>query len=364
MKRANGTGSIVRKKGRSRPYIVYAPAKTENGKRVTPYLGSFKLKTDAQRFLEEFNQDPTVFRSTMSFSQVYADFKKSKRYEMLSKSTKDGYAAAYKHCAKLEKFQFGELRTTQLQEIIDDMEEAEFSFSSIHKVKVLFTVLSNYALQNDIIKKEYASFVILPENDAKAKRSMTDIEVEKIRIAAKSKNRNAEWVLYLICSGWRISEMLELTRFSYDKKEKTFCGGKKTRNGKNRLVPVYPYVQSIVEKQLSKNGETVFCMDDGKPMTANYFRKFVFNPLVEELKLDPSLTPHNTRHTFATLLKRGGADEFYRKRLLGHSSGNVTDDVYTHEDVESLKKALDCLNIKEKAEKKERKEAEPLSAAG
>lgn len=360
MKRANGTGTIVKRKSRQKPYLVFAAAVSGERK----FLGSFKLKSEAQAFLENFNQDPTVLRSTMTFSQVYADFKKSKRYENLSKSTKNGYAAAYKHCAKLERIQFGELRTTQFQEVIDDLEEANLSFSSMHKVKVLFTALSNYALQNDIIKKEYASFVILPENDAKAKRSMTDIEVEKIRLAAKSKNRNAEWVLYLICSGWRISEMLELTRFSYDEKEKAFRGGKKTKNGINRLVPVYPYVQPIVEEQLAKNGETVFCMDDGKPMTANYFRRYVFNPLIEELNLDESLTPHNTRHTFATLLKRGGADDFYRKRLLGHSSGNVTDDVYTHEDVESLRQAIACLGIKEKAEKEAKKSAEQLSAVG
>ncbi len=360
MKRANGTGTIVKRKSRQKPYLVFAAA--ESGERK--YLGSFKLKAEAQTFLENYNQNPTVFRTTMTFSQVYADFKNSKRYETLSKSTRDGYAAAYKHCAKLERIQFSELRTTQLQEVIDDLEKANLSFSSMHKVKVLFTTLSNYALQNDIINKEYASFVILPENDSKAKRALTDIEIEKIRLAAKSGNQSAEWILYLICSGWRISEMLELTRFSYDEKEKTLRGGKKTKNGINRLVPIYPYVQPIVEKQLAKNGETIFCMDNGKAMTANYFRRYVFNPLIEELNLDESLTPHNTRHTFATLLKRGGADDFYRKRLLGHSSGNITDDVYTHEDVESLKKAIACLGIKEKAEKEAKKSAEQLSAVG
>lgn len=137
--------------------------------------------------------------------------------------------------------------------------------------------------------------------------------------------------------------MLELTRFSYDCKEKTLKGGKKTKNGKNRLVPVHPSVQYIVDAQLAKNGETIFCMETGKPMTANYFRKFVFSPLLAELEIDSNLTPHNTHHTFATLLKNNGADEFYRKRLLGHSSGDKTNDVYTHEDINGLKKAIMCI---------------------
>lgn len=67
--------------------------------------------------------------------------------------------------------------------------------------------------------------------------------------------------------------------------------------------------------------------------------------MLEELGLDKSLTPHVTRHTFSTKLKINGADDFYRKRLLGHASGNVTDDVYTHADLESLKKTIELLNV-------------------
>ena len=65
--------------------------------------------------------------------------------------------------------------------------------------------------------------------------------------------------------------------------------GKKTRSGKNRLVPVHPDVQPIVDAQLAKNGNTVFCMDSGKAMTANYFREFIFKPLIKELNNNPHL---------------------------------------------------------------------------
>ena len=86
--------------------------------------------------------------------------------------------------------------------------------------------------------------------------------------------------------------------------------------------------------------------------------------MLERLGLDRSLTPHNARHTFATLLKRGGADEFYRKRLLGHSSGNVTDDVYTHEDIESLREAVEKINLKgiiDSAQEKQNNAERPAS---
>lgn len=343
MKRANGTGSIVKKKGRSKPYLVYSPAHIVNEKRVVDYLGSFKRKIDAQNYLEEYNRDPSIYRNKMSFAQVFEEFKKTRRYEQISKSSKDGYEAAFKHCADLSRVRFSELRTGEMQMIIDRMERDGMSASSMQKVKVLFKVLFGYAMQNDIVKKDYAQFIVLPSVEEKEKRALTDLEIKKIKSAAEGGNKSAEWVLYLIYSGWRISEMLELTRFCYDPKEKTLRGGKKTKNGKNRLIPVHPTVQTIVEKQIAKNGATIFCMESGKPMTADYFRKFIFNPLLEELEIDSSLTPHNTRHTFATLLKRNGADEFYRKKLLGHSPGDVTNDVYTHEDIDSLRNAIMCV---------------------
>ena len=77
-------------------------------------------------------------------------------------------------------------------------------------------------------------------------------------------------------------------------------------------------------------------------MTSNYFREHVYKPLLEELGIDKALTPHACRHTFATRLKIGGADEFWRKRLLGHAAGDITNDVYTHDDLQSLRRALLC----------------------
>ena len=237
------------------------------------------------------------------------------------------------------------MRVSINQECIDEFAKKGKSFSSVNKLKVLFSVLYSYAIENDIVNKNYAQFIILPRIEQNQKRALTDIEIKKIYDYAKSGDKTAKWTLYLILSGWRISEMLELTRFNYDVKERCFIGGKKTAAGKNRRVPVHTAVQWIVDEQLARNGKTVFCMKNGETMTTDYFRRRMFPKMLKELNLDESLTPHATRHTFATLLKRGGADDFYRKRLLGHSSGNITDDVYTHEDIESLRVAVEKADV-------------------
>ena len=57
----------------------------------------------------------------------------------------------------------------------------------------------------------------------------------------------------------------------------------------------------------------------------------------------PRLTPHATRHTFASMLHRNGADKWDIQRLMGHSSEVVTNKVYTHVDIDQLQKAVNLL---------------------
>ncbi|MBE6745877.1 MAG: hypothetical protein E7558_00285 [Ruminococcaceae bacterium] len=347
MKRsANGSGTIYKRKGVSKPYIVYGKAYLSEGVMKREYLGAFKTRKEAEERRIAYIINPEVRKSDLTFKEVYEDYIKTNRFRDLTRSTQDGYKAAYKHCARLYSVRFADLRTAQMQEIINDLASAGKSSSSVNKVKLLFSLLSTYAMQNDIITKNYSEFITLPKFEKTEKRALTDLEIYKIGEAAVNGNKTAQWVYYMIYSGWRISELLELTAFNYDGNEKVFTGGKKTAAGKNRAVPVHSNLQWIIDKQLAENGQTVFCMENGKPMTANYFRRYMFQPLLEELDIDREITPHITRHTFATKLKQAGADDFYRQKLLGHSSSTVTDIVYTHADIQSLRDTIELLGVK------------------
>lgn len=53
--------------------------------------------------------------------------------------------------------------------------------------------------------------------------------------------------------------------------------------------------------------------------------------------------PYETRHTFATMLDNKNINSKIKKLLLGHSSNDVTEKVYTHKTIEQLREAVNSL---------------------
>ena len=191
----------------------------------------------------------------------------------------------------------------------------------------------------------HASFIVLPKAEQKEKTPFSDLDLKKIEKAAEDGILYADLILILCYTGWRINEFLSLTRFSYDKEQKTLTGGLKTDSGKNRVVPVSPKIEPYLKKWLDKGGETIVCREvNGRlvKVTDSFFRNEWYYPTLDKLEL-PRLTPHATRHTFASLLHKKGADKWDIQRLMGHSSLEVTNKVYTHVDIEQLQNAVGLL---------------------
>ena len=69
-----------------------------------------------------------------------------------------------------------------------------------------------------------------------------------------------------------------------------------------------------------------------------------FEKIIEQLEMDKKHRPHDTRHTFATMMDRTPANKLCIKRILGHASKDITDKVYTHKDIKELIEAVNLLD--------------------
>jgi site-specific recombinase XerD len=146
--------------------------------------------------------------------------------------------------------------------------------------------------------------------------------------------------------GLRISELCGLRAEDID-----FNGQAVRVRGKGkkeRLVPVGEPALRAVENywkilpQPPFGAQPVFCADTKRraPLSPLQLSRRLKNYLVIA-GLDPALTPHKLRHSYATHLLDAGADLRSVQELLGHAH-LATTQVYTHVSTERLKKAYDA----------------------
>ena len=90
--------------------------------------------------------------------------------------------------------------------------------------------------------------------------------------------------------------------------------------------------------------EFVFHSPEGRPYQPQNWSKRVFNRFMADLATEhpelPKLTPHELRHTRATLWLAQGVPSLMVAKLLGHCDLKMLAKIYDHTDVTVLRKAL------------------------
>lgn len=340
-KRENGAGTICYRANRkTKKWVAFAPAvitwseKEGKSKTTRKQIGSYATYEEAKTALKEFLVMPSQ-RYNMTLQDAYDEW--SGRFyakRETGPSSVRSYTAAWaKVPAYLRRMRMRDIRTAMYQQVIDD--HADMSASSLNNIKIVLKACCEYAEQNDVISKNYASFIELPKKEQPEKEAFSELELEKIAQAVGSVPYAD--VIYLMCdTGFRISEFLALTRFSYSREAHTLTGGSKTRAGKNRIVPlVDPLSVQIVENWIAKGGDTIFCREDGKAWSSNAFRNQVYYQTLEQIGVR-KLSPHACRHTAITRAAKADVRPEAMMAKFGHASYDIEVQRYIHPDAEAL----------------------------
>lgn len=364
-KRENGSGTIRTRKGANgTKYCAYSPAVYEyvDGVRkcVRYPLGSFTRKSDAKRAIEDFRRKPTA-KYNYTMAMVYEEWK-AVAFPDISKQTQYNYSAAWVQVREALGNKIDvpirELTIADIKSVMDYwMEEHEvlrmgygekpskqkvgpLSKSSMKKLKSTMKQMYDYAMAHGIVDTNLPSLTKIPKGaEEGTKRAFTDLEFSKLEKGYK--NVHGGEAVYVLCyTGFRVTEFCQLTKFSYDKKNKTLTGGIKTEAGEDRVVPVHPKIQPIVEKWYADSKGVLYPRKDGKAYNKDSFRDQVWNPCIKALGLSDELTPHSARHTCGTRLSAAGVAQEDIQAIMGHADFSVTANTYINQDIAALSKSM------------------------
>lgn len=328
-RRAPGTGNIHKLPGkREKPYAA----------RMGQYvIGTYATEGEAVVALADFVARGKPLESgTATFAQIYEAWQ-TVHFEGIAAKTEQGYKDAYARASALHKRKMRDLRTVDYQKVIDALVADGKSYSLCCKQHGLFTQLCSYALERDLIDKDYAAFVKLPKKPAPKQRVLSPEEQQTIWKVAKAPGPNrlvAQIAVVLICTGMRINELLRLPAADVHLQDGYAIGGEKTVAGKGRVIPLPPPIHGIIAEWLSVGAPVLVASKAGTALDDSNVRRR-FSKLMDELGIE-GVTPHTCRHTCATEMAAAGVPPKAIQSILGHASYSTTAAIYTHPGVQML----------------------------
>lgn len=159
--------------------------------------------------------------------------------------------------------------------------------------------------------------------------------------------RDGAMLEVLYSTGVRVSELVSLNLEDVDFVSRTIRVRGKGK--KQRVSPVGPTAIASMQRYLDMRRADarsatfevgpLFINKHGKRLSTRSVRRKL-DKYLSECGLDPTISPHTLRHTFATHMLNNGADLRSVQELLGHQSISTTQ-VYTHLTTPRLKQAYD-----------------------
>ena len=336
-KRGNGQGTVYKDKNGKWIAEYTIGWDEENGvlSRKKRKKRGFDTKADAIAYLPNLKQDIPQQDMNVKFKDLYKKWM-DRHQEKVGQSTINCYKSAYKYFSPLYYVEVAKIRTDNMQKCID---ECPHGTRTRENMKALGTSLWRYAMEHDIVDRNYAEYLYIQKGEKEEKVAFSNDQLD-IMWKNVTAVPNLKYVLVLCYTGMRLSEMLGAMTENYNPEEGWFITGVKTEAGKNRVITISPKIRP-------------FFYDFGKDkhlftdLSAKKFRSEIYYPALQaigmdELKEDGShiYTPHCCRHTFATLMKNVNAPATDKQKLIGHSKFEMTAH-YTHTDIDSLKKITD-----------------------
>lgn len=297
----------------------------------------------------------------MTLAELYERWTAAYFPTLESDSSSRTIIAAWRYCHAIQGMRVKDLRARHIKGIMEDGyviqnrgkdagAKVPASPGTKSRIKSMFNLMLDYAMEYDLVSKNYARTFELSNDIIKEKEeakrghiNFNDSEMKALWNAVGNV-KFADWVLIQCYMGWRPQEMGLLELKDVDLEKWCITGGMKTDAGRHRTVPIHTRIRELVKRNYNESialgSDRLFndpeATKGGMKITYDKYAGR-FDKVVTALNLRSEHRPHDPRTTFITMAKKAGVDEYVVKRLAGHKITDVTEAVYTIRDVEWLR---------------------------
>lgn len=208
-----------------------------------------------------------------------------------------------------------------------------------------------FLMRRGLISVNPLSTIRTPKQEKRLPRCLELDEIQKLLDTPGDADllsaRDKAMLEVLYSSGIRVSELVELEMADLDMQEGVLRVRGKGR--KDRLSPIGSQAIKALQRYFELRSREpnftspmvgrVFLNKHGSSLSTRSVRRKLDKYLVMA-GLDPGISPHTLRHSFATHLLNNGADLRSVQELLGHQSLSTTQ-VYTHLTTNRMKQVYD-----------------------
>lgn len=364
MRLPNGFGQIteIQNARLRRPFrVMVTVGKSPEGRPIVKPLqpvAYFATYNEAYQALVEYHRNPFDLSNLVTMDELYAHWYEERTRNASPQALRQ-YNSVWAYAEELHAMPIRSVRACDLKKVIMTAhrtihgKERAASNNTRSKMKSTFDQLFDYAMANELVDKNCArTFSLNIEAPVVHKEHLTYTDEEIDLLWENIDLPFVDVVLIQCYSGWRPQELLNLKTCNVDLEKKSFQGGMKTKDGKNRIVPIHSRIYPLVEKRylesVNDNSEyliTQHFRSTTRVIQMNYDTYLTgLQAIVKELCLNPEHRPHDARVRFVTAAKKAKVDEYAIKILVGHHIQDITEKTYTKRDLDWMRDEIEKIN--------------------
>lgn len=307
--RGNGTGTIYKRPdGKYQVTVTLGWYMQDGIKKRRTVSRTFIKKADAiaaaVTLKGEGRPDPKE-----TLLQLYERYIESKDYLALGRSQQDKLSYAW---ARLEPLYFTPIAALTVDDLQRTVDGAVSTYYPARDMKVMLSHLYTLAVRREIVPRNKAHYIELPEAPKARREVWTDADIDAMWADYEAGQLFTGYVLIMCYCGLRYGELATLQLENIHLDERYMVGGIKTEAGIDRTIPIAQRILPVIARFYEHRKYKLLEISED-----SFYQQY--DEMIKRLGLR-DLPPQTARHYYFSMMTAAGIQAGIITETGGHTS--------------------------------------------